>query len=61
VYENLRCHEYSSTKAKARRSSKIVTTLATVRRNALRSLIPPPRLRLSEWVERDVRLPEQMR
>jgi hypothetical protein len=24
-------------------------TLATIRANALRSLIPPPRLRLSEW------------
>jgi len=26
-------------------------TLAAVRRQALRNLIPPPRLRLSEWIE----------
>jgi hypothetical protein len=31
--------------------------IATVRRNALRSLIPPPRLALSEWIERELRLP----
>jgi phage terminase large subunit GpA-like protein len=35
-----------------------MTTLATIRRNALRSLIPPPRLQLSEWIEQNVRLPE---
>lgn len=33
-------------------------TLATIRRNALRSLIPPPRLQLSEWIEANVKLPE---
>ncbi len=32
--------------------------VAIVRRNALRALIPPPRLRLSEWIERELRLPE---
>jgi phage terminase large subunit GpA-like protein len=32
--------------------------LADVRRAALRSLVPPPRLRLSEWIERELRLPE---
>jgi phage terminase large subunit GpA-like protein len=32
--------------------------LADVRRAAMRSLIPPPRLRLSEWIERELRLPE---
>lgn len=35
-----------------------MTTLATVRANALRSLIPPPRLRLSQWIEREIVLPE---
>jgi hypothetical protein len=29
-------------------------TLAGIRRNALRSLIPPPRLQLSEWIEGNV-------
>jgi phage terminase large subunit GpA-like protein len=29
-----------------------------IRRQALRSLIPPPRLRLSEWIETHMRLPE---
>jgi phage terminase large subunit GpA-like protein len=32
--------------------------LDDVRRAAMRSLIPPPRLRLSEWIERELRLPE---
>jgi phage terminase large subunit GpA-like protein len=32
--------------------------VATIRRAALRSLIPPPRLQLSEWIEKNVRLPE---
>jgi hypothetical protein len=32
--------------------------LVQLRRNALRSLIPPPRLRLSEWIEREIVLPE---
>ncbi|WP_025036207.1 phage terminase large subunit family protein [Bradyrhizobium sp. DOA9] len=35
-----------------------MSTLATIRRNALRSLIPPPRLRLSEWIESNIKLPE---
>jgi hypothetical protein len=29
-------------------------TLADIRRNALRSLIPPPRVQLSEWIESNV-------
>jgi len=29
-----------------------------IRRAALRALIPPPRLRLSTWIEREIRLPE---
>lgn len=33
-------------------------TIELIRRNALRSLVPPPRLRLSEWVEQHMRLPE---
>lgn len=33
-------------------------TLTAIRRNALRSLIPPPRLQLSEWIETNIRLPE---
>lgn len=32
-------------------------SLLEVRARALRSLIPPPRLRLSEWIEREVQLP----
>jgi hypothetical protein len=35
-----------------------MTTLATVRRRALTALIPPPRLRLSEWIEANIKLPE---
>jgi phage terminase large subunit GpA-like protein len=35
-----------------------MTTIATIRHNVLRSLIPPPRLRLSEWIEANIRLPE---
>ncbi|MGQ3674021.1 phage terminase large subunit family protein [Xanthobacter sp. TB0139] len=31
--------------------------LATVRANAMRALMPPPRLRLSEWIEQELRLP----
>ena len=34
-----------------------MTTLAAVRRAALRSLIPPPRLALSDRIERELRLP----
>lgn len=33
-------------------------TVLETRRRALRALIPPPRLRLSEWVETHMRLPE---
>jgi phage terminase large subunit GpA-like protein len=33
-------------------------TLADIRRNALRSLIPPPRLALSQWIETNFKLPE---
>lgn len=32
--------------------------LADVRARALRSLIPPPRLQLSDWIERQIVLPE---
>jgi hypothetical protein len=32
--------------------------VAHVRRRALASLIPPPRLPLSAWIEANVRLPE---
>jgi hypothetical protein len=32
--------------------------LNSIRRNALRSLIPPPRLQLSEWIETNIRLRE---
>jgi hypothetical protein len=35
-----------------------MTALATIRTRALRSLIPPPRLQLSEWIESNIRLPE---
>ncbi|ADP71990.1 terminase GpA [Rhodomicrobium vannielii ATCC 17100] len=34
--------------------------IATVRRNALRALIPPPRLKLSEWIETHMRLPDSV-
>lgn len=33
-------------------------TVLETRRRALRALIPPPRLRLSEWIEAHMRLPE---
>lgn len=33
-------------------------TLARVRQHALHSLIPPPRLRLSAWIEQHIVLPE---
>jgi hypothetical protein len=29
-----------------------------IRRNALRSLIPPPRVALSKWIEANIKLPE---
>jgi hypothetical protein len=32
--------------------------LNSIRRNALRSLISPPRLQLSEWIETNIRLRE---
>lgn len=32
--------------------------LATIRTRALAALIPPPRLRLSTWIEANIRLPE---
>jgi phage terminase large subunit GpA-like protein len=32
--------------------------IADIRTRALRSLIPPPRLRLSQWIERELVLPE---
>ena len=41
----------------AAKTFRQMTTLAAVRRAALRSLIPPPRLALSDWIERELRLP----
>lgn len=35
-----------------------MTTLAEIRSRALRQLVPPPRLRLSEWIEANIFLPE---
>jgi phage terminase large subunit GpA-like protein len=35
-----------------------MTTLTDIRHRALASLIPPPRLTLSDWIERHIRLPE---
>jgi len=35
-----------------------MATIESVRREALRALIPPPRLRLSEWIEGNISLPE---
>jgi hypothetical protein len=36
-----------------------MTTIATIRRNALRSMVPPPRIALSQWwIEQNIRLPE---
>jgi phage terminase large subunit GpA-like protein len=37
-----------------------VDLLATIRRNALASLMPPPKLRLSDWIERNVMLPSDV-
>lgn len=34
--------------------------LAAIRRNALAALLPPPKLRLSEWIERNVMLPSDV-
>jgi hypothetical protein len=36
----------------------MTTLLANTRHAALRALIPPPRLRLSEWIEANIKLPE---
>lgn len=35
-----------------------MSDLATIRASALAALVPPPRLRLSEWIETNLRLPE---
>jgi Phage terminase large subunit (GpA) len=35
-----------------------MTRVADVRARALRSLIPPPRLRLAAWIKREIVLPE---
>src|SRR6476646_549617 len=35
-----------------------MTAIATVRVRALVSLIPPPRLKLSDWIEANIKLPE---
>lgn len=35
-------------------------TLATIRRNALAALMPPPRRQLSDWIERTVMLPDDV-
>jgi hypothetical protein len=35
-----------------------MTTLTEIRTRALASLIPPPRLHFSEWIEREIVLPE---
>ena len=35
-----------------------MATIETIRAEALRALLPPPRLRLSEWIEREVHLPQ---
>lgn len=35
-----------------------MATIETIRAEALRALLPPPRLRLSEWIEREVHLPD---
>ena len=36
----------------------MTTLLECIRRRALASLIPPPRLKLSTWIEKNIRLPE---
>lgn len=35
-----------------------MTTIEAIRREALKALMPPPRLRLSDWIEAEVHLPE---
>jgi hypothetical protein len=35
--------------------SPVMTSIHSIRRNALRSLVPTPRLQLSEWIEADFR------
>jgi phage terminase large subunit GpA-like protein len=37
-----------------------MTTIADIRTRALRSLIPPPRLQLSEWIEQTIKLPQDV-
>src|SRR5262249_54723937 len=39
-------------------SARYDTVLADVRRRALPALIPPPRLRLSQWIQQHLVLPE---
>src|SRR5262245_44177440 len=39
-------------------STETVDTLTTIRRRALRHLIPPPRTTLSAWIEANLVLPE---
>ena len=36
----------------------MTTALATIRASALRSLIPPPRIALSDWIEANIKLLE---
>ena len=35
-----------------------MTKIETIRAEALRALLPPPRLRLSQWIEREIHLPD---
>lgn len=35
-----------------------MATIETIRAEALRALLPPPRLRLSDWIEREIHLPD---
>lgn len=35
-----------------------MATIETIRSEALRALLPPPRLRLSQWIEREIYLPD---
>ena len=39
---------------------RAMTAIADIRRSALRSLIPPPRIALSQWIERNINLPEPL-
>ena len=38
-----------------------MTTVAELRTNALRSLIPPPRLKLNKWIKANIYLTEAKR